>query len=149
MDIRLAFRLMMLPTLAGSMLTLGMGIERASAVNTSNAIAATSSSTACDAPSKENLKSSRIRHLDRGILLASAESTPDEAGILDFTEAESDAAVELFGCDCPSCLSALKDLRSQSLISRVNTNGHCWSSLQRNASPERVQEVIQNLETQE
>jgi hypothetical protein len=144
MDIRLAFRLMMLPTLAGSMLTLGIGMERASAVNTSNAF---SSQAACDVAPKENLKSSRIRHLDRGIMLASDGSTTDETALYDFTEAESDAAVELFGCDCPSCLNALKELRSQSLLSRVDTKGHCWSSLQRNASPERVQEVIQNLET--
>lgn len=149
MNIRLAFKLMMLPTLVGSLLTLGIGTERASAVSTSNAIASTSGRAACDLPARSSLRSSGIRHQNPGILLASAGSTSDEAGILDFTEAESDAAVELFGCDCPSCLQALQQLRRPSLISSVNGNGHCWTSLQQNASPQRVQEVLQNLESQE
>jgi hypothetical protein len=149
MNIRLAFKFMMLPTLVGSLLTIGIGMERASAVNTRNAIASTSSQLACDLPPQQNLKSSSIRHQNRGIMLASARSTPDEAGILDFSEAESDAAVELFGCDCSSCLQALNQLRNQSLLSRVNSKGHCWTSLQQNVSPQRMQEVLQNLENTE
>ncbi len=31
--------------------------------------------------------------------------------MLDFTEEESDAAVALFGCDCPLCLNSLRQLR--------------------------------------
>jgi hypothetical protein len=30
---------------------------------------------------------------------------------LDFTEAESDAAIQLFGCDCPLCMNSLRQLR--------------------------------------
>jgi hypothetical protein len=30
---------------------------------------------------------------------------------LDFTEEESDKAIALFGCDCPPCLNALRQLR--------------------------------------
>jgi hypothetical protein len=31
--------------------------------------------------------------------------------MLDFTEEESDTAIALFGCDCPSCLNSLRQLR--------------------------------------
>jgi len=31
--------------------------------------------------------------------------------MLDFTEEESDAAVALFGCDCPVCINSLRQLR--------------------------------------
>lgn len=35
----------------------------------------------------------------------------DELPQLEFTEAESDASVELFGCDCPACINALRQMR--------------------------------------
>lgn len=35
----------------------------------------------------------------------------DELPELEFTEEESDASVELFGCDCPACINALRQLR--------------------------------------
>jgi len=49
-----------------------------------------------------------------------AMSPPSEAEIspatfpmtLDFTVEESDAAVALFGCDCPACIRSLRTLRS-------------------------------------
>ncbi len=31
--------------------------------------------------------------------------------MLDFTEEESDAAIQLFGCDCPYCMNSLRQLR--------------------------------------
>ncbi|MBW4561717.1 MAG: hypothetical protein KME32_11285 [Mojavia pulchra JT2-VF2] len=31
--------------------------------------------------------------------------------MLDFTEEESDDAIQLFGCDCPYCLNSLRQLR--------------------------------------
>jgi predicted secreted protein len=33
-----------------------------------------------------------------------------DAGIV-FTDAESDAAVQRFGCDCPACIRAVKQIR--------------------------------------
>ncbi|WP_353931943.1 hypothetical protein WJM97_04990 [Okeanomitos corallinicola TIOX110] len=35
---------------------------------------------------------------------------PTEPEELIFTEAESDEAIKLFGCDCPACLSAVRQL---------------------------------------
>lgn len=36
---------------------------------------------------------------------------PDELPELQFTDEESDASVTLFGCDCPACLNALRQIR--------------------------------------
>ena len=35
----------------------------------------------------------------------------EQTAMLDFTEEESDAAVALYGCDCPLCLNSLRQLR--------------------------------------
>ncbi|MBD2778079.1 hypothetical protein [Iningainema tapete] len=32
---------------------------------------------------------------------------------LQFTEEESDTAIAMFGCDCPSCLNAIRQMRGQ------------------------------------
>ncbi|BAZ39947.1 hypothetical protein NIES4101_59040 [Calothrix sp. NIES-4101] len=39
------------------------------------------------------------------------EIAPDKVNELNFTEEESDAAIALFGCDCPSCLNSLRQMR--------------------------------------
>ncbi|MEM9925723.1 MAG: hypothetical protein AAF915_18570 [Cyanobacteria bacterium P01_D01_bin.50] len=36
---------------------------------------------------------------------------PGELPELEFTDEESDASVTLFGCDCPACLNALRQIR--------------------------------------
>lgn len=36
---------------------------------------------------------------------------PNEVPELEFTDEESDASVTLFGCDCPACLNALRQIR--------------------------------------
>jgi hypothetical protein len=35
----------------------------------------------------------------------------EQTAMLNFTEEESDAAVALFGCDCPLCINSLRQLR--------------------------------------
>lgn len=35
----------------------------------------------------------------------------EQTAMLDFTEEESDAAVALYGCDCPLCINLLRQLR--------------------------------------
>jgi hypothetical protein len=37
--------------------------------------------------------------------------TDVNVAMLDFTEEESDAAITVFGCDCPYCLNSLRQLR--------------------------------------
>ncbi|MEM7555570.1 MAG: hypothetical protein AAF378_16020 [Cyanobacteria bacterium P01_A01_bin.84] len=42
-----------------------------------------------------------------------AQALPDDVVEVKFTEEESDSAIDLFGCDCPSCLNALRGMRGQ------------------------------------
>jgi hypothetical protein len=39
------------------------------------------------------------------------EIQPSQSDELKFTDEESDKAIALFGCDCPSCINALRQLR--------------------------------------
>jgi len=39
---------------------------------------------------------------------------PNQIKELDFTDAESDKAIKLFGCDCPICINALRQLQGMS-----------------------------------
>jgi len=36
----------------------------------------------------------------------------DNTPMLEFTDEESDAAITLFGCDCPACIRSLRQLRA-------------------------------------
>jgi hypothetical protein len=36
---------------------------------------------------------------------------PEKVTELNFTDEESDTAIALFGCDCPSCLNSLRQMR--------------------------------------
>ncbi|MBD2654681.1 hypothetical protein IQE94_16530 [Synechocystis sp. PCC 7339] len=113
------------------------------------------------------------------VLMASAANVPIPAENpsqsqefdFDFSYAESDAAVALFGCDCPACIGALRQLRSQPYTSqRLTSNrptadksffsknqarfndpveGHCWANLQELATEEDIQVVLQTLENEE
>ena len=40
----------------------------------------------------------------------------EQVAMLDFTEEESDAAVAMFGCDCPVCINSLRQLRGVPLL---------------------------------
>ncbi|HLO89083.1 MAG TPA: hypothetical protein VK203_29315 [Nostocaceae cyanobacterium] len=42
---------------------------------------------------------------------ATVETTDEKIAMLDFTEEESDAAIDLFGCDCAYCVNILRQLR--------------------------------------
>ena len=121
--------------------------DGASAVNVKNATTFNYNQASCDLPPQNKLESSIIRHRNQGILVASAEGISGDDSILNFSAAESDAAAVLFGCDCAACISALRQLRSQSLLN--NVNGHCWSTMQERVSPQTVQEVLQDLEAKE
>jgi hypothetical protein len=147
MNLCVVLKLMTLPTILGSLLALAIDIERVSAVDSSNAVISTSGSAACDSSAEGELKSSSIQHIGQGIHVASTRLSSGETGTLNFSEAESDAAAVLFGCDCPNCISALRQLQNQSLFN--NPNGHCLTSLQRRVSPQRMQEVLQDLKMRE
>lgn len=42
---------------------------------------------------------------------ASVKVTQEDAPMLEFNDAESDAAIQLFGCDCPACINSLRAMR--------------------------------------
>ncbi|MBD2663259.1 hypothetical protein B6N60_03121 [Richelia sinica FACHB-800] len=39
-----------------------------------------------------------------------AQAQPNDVAELEFTEQESDEAIQLFGCDCPVCINAVRQL---------------------------------------
>jgi hypothetical protein len=151
MNHRLILNLIAIPTLAGSMLTIVVMSSVASATETltklSTAIAPTPVQASCDLPTKSSSESSVMQQINRGVLVASSSEIPGEYPVSDFSTAESDAAVNLFGCDCLACIKALRQLRSQSWLN--NTQGHCWSSLQQRVSQQEIQKVLQTLEAEE
>lgn len=168
MKYRFLLSLIAIPTLAGSMLTMVLLTSMASASEARRATAGTNANVpatqpvSCDLPTTSRLKSSVIRQTTKGILIASssnipveyptlefsaAENDPVEYPTSDFSAAESDAAVTLFGCDCPSCINALRQLRTQTLVAKGQ--GHCWSSLQERVSSQEMQEVLQTLDAEE
>jgi hypothetical protein len=153
MQYRILLSLIAIPALAGSMLTMVLMSSMASASEAmrttaqTNAKVSATQPVSCDLPTTSRLKSSVKRHATKGILVASSVKIPEENPILDFSEAESDAAVALFGCDCSSCMRALRQLRAQPLLN--NAQGHCWSSLQERVSPQEMKEVLQTLDTEE
>ncbi|OUL27211.1 hypothetical protein BV378_11220 [Nostoc sp. RF31YmG] len=44
-------------------------------------------------------------------VVASNQATTSDATKLEFSEAESNGAIALFGCDCPACVSAYRNLQ--------------------------------------
>lgn len=55
-------------------------------------------------------RSSNAKPIESETLVTSGVSN-DEVAMLDFSEEESDAAIQLFGCDCPYCMNSLRQLR--------------------------------------
>lgn len=151
MNHRMILNLVAIPTLASSMLTIVLMAGVASAAEAlaklSAGITPTSVEASCDLPAHSTLESSVMGQINRGVLVASSTKIPGEYPVLDFSTAESDAAATLFGCDCPACIKALRQLRSQSWLN--NGQGHCWSSLQQRVSQQEIQKVLQTLEAEE
>jgi hypothetical protein len=144
MNPKFLLRLVAVPTLASSVLAMSLMPGFASAKAPAQA--------SCDAPAPSQLKASGVSLHKGNVRLASAAGIPidvppaEGVASADFTEAESDAAVTLFGCDCPSCIGALRQLQVQSLSSG---SGHCWTMMQQRVSPEEARSVLQTLEAEE
>lgn len=151
--------LVAVPTLAGSLLALLLVAGQAKATVTNAA-----ESASCSVPVQSGIGFSETQSISQspasqGEVIAAATSTQetiDESSsndnlFTDFTTAESDAAVALFGCDCPACIRALRQMQSQSLsqVLLSSNQGHCWNALQRRVSPQEAQNVLQRLEDEE
>jgi hypothetical protein len=101
---------------------------------------------ACDLPPTPSLDSAALSPRSQGILIASSATSGNDA-LADFSAAESDAAVSLFGCDCLACINTLRQLRTQPLLQ--GGEGHCWSLLKQRVSPQKRQTILQTLEAEE
>jgi hypothetical protein len=147
MNYKILLRLMAVPTVSSSLLASCLF-----AGNTSKAQAASSqlSEASCSVSQPSTLESPKIQSLlhQKPALLVASNSTvvPDEFS-MDFSEAESDAAVALFGCDCPACMNVFKQIRRQSLTPKGE--GHCMTNLARRSSPEKIKAVLKNLDAEE
>lgn len=144
MNYRVLLNLLTLPKIVSSILMLWL-VADISAV--AHAVPTTSASTgaSCDIIPSAEIQSLLHQNHKTGILLASAIQTNNETPLWEFTEAESDAAVNLFGCDCLSCISALRRLQKNTLNAG---EGHCFSAMEQRVSPQQVQEVLQTLEAE-
>lgn len=142
MNYKVLLKLVAIPTLVSSIFVMTCVANQASAKEAEKSLTPVS----CDLPENQLLKSSLNHQINsnRGILIASSDS---DSSILDFSSAESDAAATLFGCDCPSCINALRQLRSQPSLGQGQ--GHCWSALQEQFSSQSLQDVLNTLETEE
>jgi hypothetical protein len=135
MNTKILLNLAVVPMLAGSVLMIALMTNHASAAETSPIFIS------CDTTPK-NLQTITNHRPNQGILIAFSDVTS-----LDFSDAESDAAVALFNCDCPACINALRQLRLQPVANQGQ--GHCWSNLQEQASQQQIKEVLKNLDEKE
>lgn len=135
MNYRFLLNLVAFPAFTSSILTITLMVHQASAAETSLV------SASCDS-TPTNLQATINHRSNQGILIASSDVTS-----LDSSDAESDAAAALFNCDCPACINALRQLRSQPLTNK--SQGHCWANLQEQISTQQLKEVLQTLEKEE
>ncbi|NJR37855.1 MAG: hypothetical protein HC781_02200 [Leptolyngbyaceae cyanobacterium CSU_1_4] len=148
MNHRFLLSLVAIPTLASSVLMMVLMTGLASASESVLARNSASGQASCDISIESQLKSSKLSlHQANVKLMASSAGIPIDVPPADFTTAESDAAVTLFGCDCSSCIGALRQVRNPSFLN--GGRGHCWTALQQRVSPEELQSVLQTLEAEE
>jgi hypothetical protein len=148
MNYKILLRFITVPVISGSFLASCL-----LAGNTSKAHAAASrpNQASCSVPqAASSLESPNIQsllHRKSSLLVASSSTVVPEQFSVDFSEAESDAAVALFGCDCPACMNVFRQIRRQSLAPKGE--GHCMTNLARRSSPEKIKEVLKNLDAEE
>jgi hypothetical protein len=148
MNYKILLRFIAIPAISGSFLASCLLVG-----NTSKAGAASSQpdQASCSvSPVTSNLQSPNIQsllHRKFSLLVASNSNViPDEFSV-DFSAAESDAAVALFGCDCPACMNVFQQIRRQSLTPKGE--GHCLTNLARRSSPEKIEAILKNLDAEE
>ena len=115
---RLLLTLLVSPTLFGSVMSL-------SAIANPAQIGETPSQSADPPKCVRSPHTQRLSCVRLPIKTAAANSQPkiswqrpgdEQVAMLDFSEEESDAAVAMFGCDCPVCINSLRQLRGVPLL---------------------------------
>lgn len=153
MNRRFLLRLLTIPTTLSTMLMPLLVSTMAQATESAKLDIQNVAATSCDAAPPSNLHTSTFKQR-RSILVASSGKLSGDDFATDFSEAESDAAVQLFGCDCPACIRSLRQLQHQSLSQKVlgggssGSQGHCLAALQKRMSPQAAKDVLKTLEIQ-
>jgi hypothetical protein len=115
---RLLLTLLVSPTLFGSVMSL-------SAIANPAQIGETPSQSADSPKCVRSPHTQRLTCVRLPAKTAAANSQPkiswqrpadEQVAMLDFSEEESDAAVAMFGCDCPVCINSLRQLRGVPLL---------------------------------
>jgi hypothetical protein len=115
---RLLLTLLVSPTLFGSLMSLSAIANPAQITETPGQ--STDSPKCVRSPHTQRLSCVRLPAKS-----AAANSQPkiswqrpadEQVAMLDFSEEESDAAVAMFGCDCPTCINSLRQLRGVPLL---------------------------------
>ena len=115
---RLLLTLLVSPTLFGSLMSL-------SAIANPAQIGETPSQSADSPKCVRSPHTQRLSCVRLPVKTAAANSQPkiswqrpadEQVAMLDFSEEESDAAVAMFGCDCPVCINSLRQLRGVPLL---------------------------------
>ncbi|MGF1515825.1 MAG: hypothetical protein ACFB5Z_19290 [Elainellaceae cyanobacterium] len=138
MSTRFLITLLCLPTLLG---TLSFSLAASASETqpphrpTKHAARPTSATTSCS-----------IRD-EKAAASGAAQKSGGDVMTLDFSAAASDAAVLLFGCDCPSCINALEQLRRPSLLAAAE--GHCRQSISEAQDSDQVDDVLEAVDAAE
>ncbi|WP_445246517.1 hypothetical protein [Microcoleus sp. OTE_8_concoct_300] len=115
---RLLLTLLVSPTLFGSVMSL-------SAIANPAQIGETPSQSLDSPKCVRSPHTQRLSCVRLPVKTAAANSQPkiswqrpadEQVAMLDFSEEESDAAVAMFGCDCPVCINSLRQLRGVPLL---------------------------------
>jgi hypothetical protein len=116
-------RLATIPAVTGSLLAM-MFVSWAHGVESAR-LASRPTPAACSVPvgplSRSPQAGALVASAGNAPIQLPAQNPPDDLA-LEFSYAESDAAVALFGCDCPACLNALRQLRNQPPAPQVLTS---------------------------
>lgn len=123
MNRRLALILLSSPTILSSALSVLLSVNP---VHAAEPVVSVTDSLSCDPnPQSSRLTCARFSQTtqiasisDRlKVQTATLGQSSSEPPMLEFTEEESDAATQLFGCDCIVCINAIRQMRGLAPIS--------------------------------
>ncbi len=126
MNRRLALILLSSPTILSSALSVLLSVNP---VHAAEPVVSVTESLSCN----PNLQSSRLTCArssqttqiastsDRlEVQTAAFDQSSSEPPMLEFTEEESDAALQLFGCDCIVCINAIRQMRGLAPVAPIS-----------------------------
>ncbi len=134
MSTRFLLTLFCLPTLLGA-LSFPLAASAGGVRPAKHSVRPTTSVASCSVPDEKAAPAS------------AAQKSGGDVMTLDFSAAASDAAVLLFGCDCPSCINALEQLRRPSLLAAAE--GHCWQSMTETQDVGQVNQLLEAVDAAE